>query len=233
MYYQCREKQVLAAEASCSHLSSDLSKLPVILRNHCRCLPPGFGNATQLCAYAGLVPRVADSTHANVDLATVALDAPVEDLRGSGTQSLIALAAQHAKEHGLTMRDLGLIYGESILVPQLCGTATQIAEQLAEIFTSGDADGFVISPAGGVPDVDIRLLMFWRINSLRTIASISKSDHRTFVHFTIWLFEHVILSVAKNLSERPFVSLRVTHSVCQSFVVRFRTPPSFPYLSGQ
>ena len=36
---------------------------------------------------------------------------------------------------------------KAFLVPQLCGTATQIAEQLAEIFTSGDADGFVISPA--------------------------------------------------------------------------------------
>jgi len=86
------------------------------------------------------------SAHANVDLATFALDARVEELHSSGTQSLIALAAQHAKEHGLTMRDLGQRYGESILVPQLCGTATQIAEQLAELFTSGDADGFVITP---------------------------------------------------------------------------------------
>ena len=87
------------------------------------------------------------SAHANVDLATFGLDARVEALHSSGTQSLIALAAQHAKEHGLTLRDLGQHYGESVLVPQLCGTATQIAEQLAEIFTSGDADGFVISPA--------------------------------------------------------------------------------------
>ena len=45
------------------------------------------------------------------------------------------------------MGDLGEHYGESVLVPQLCGTAAQIAEQLAEMFTSGDADGFVISPA--------------------------------------------------------------------------------------
>jgi alkanesulfonate monooxygenase SsuD/methylene tetrahydromethanopterin reductase-like flavin-dependent oxidoreductase (luciferase family) len=45
------------------------------------------------------------------------------------------------------MRDLGERYGQSVLVPQLCGTATQIAEQLAELFTAGDADGFVISPA--------------------------------------------------------------------------------------
>ncbi len=87
------------------------------------------------------------SAHANVDLATFALDARVEELRSSGTQSLIALAAQHAKAHGLTMGDLGQHYGASVLVPQLCGTARQIAEQLVEMFTSGDADGFVISPA--------------------------------------------------------------------------------------
>ncbi len=87
------------------------------------------------------------SAHANVDLSTLAPDAPVEELRSSGTQSLIALAAQHAKAHGLTVRDLGQRYGESVLVPQLCGTATQVAEQLAEIFTADDADGFVISPA--------------------------------------------------------------------------------------
>jgi FMN-dependent oxidoreductase (nitrilotriacetate monooxygenase family) len=87
------------------------------------------------------------SAHANMDLSTVALDVRVEELRSSGTQSLIALAAQQAKAQGLTMRELGQRYGESVLVPQLCGTATQIAEQLAEIFTSGDADGFVISPA--------------------------------------------------------------------------------------
>ena len=87
------------------------------------------------------------SAHANVDLSTVAADAPVEELRSSGTQSLIALAAQHAKQHALTRRDLGERYGQSVLVPQLCGTATQIAEQLAELFTAGDADGFVISPA--------------------------------------------------------------------------------------
>ena len=87
------------------------------------------------------------SAHANVDLSAVAFDARVEALRSSGTQSLIALAAQHAQEHGLTMRDLGQRYGESVLVPQLCGTGRQIAEQLTEIFRSGDADGFVISPA--------------------------------------------------------------------------------------
>src|SRR5262245_11535648 len=42
----------------------------------------------------------------------------------------------------------------------------------------------------------------------------SKSVHRTFVHCMAQLLGHVILSVAKNLSERPFEPLRVTTRVC-------------------
>jgi alkanesulfonate monooxygenase SsuD/methylene tetrahydromethanopterin reductase-like flavin-dependent oxidoreductase (luciferase family) len=87
------------------------------------------------------------SAHSNMDLAALDLDAPVEDLRSSGTQSLIAMAARIAKDQRMTLRDIGRRYGESIMVPQLCGTGRQIAEQLEDIFTSGDADGFVISPA--------------------------------------------------------------------------------------
>jgi alkanesulfonate monooxygenase SsuD/methylene tetrahydromethanopterin reductase-like flavin-dependent oxidoreductase (luciferase family) len=57
------------------------------------------------------------------------------------------MAARIAKDQRMTLRDIGRRYGQSVLVPQLCGTAAQIAEQLADVFTSGDADGFVISPA--------------------------------------------------------------------------------------
>jgi FMN-dependent oxidoreductase (nitrilotriacetate monooxygenase family) len=87
------------------------------------------------------------SAHSNMDLANLDLDAPVDELRSSGTQSLIAMASRIAKDQGLTLRDIGRRYGESVLVPQLCGTGVQLAEQLADIYTSGDADGFVISPA--------------------------------------------------------------------------------------
>jgi FMN-dependent oxidoreductase (nitrilotriacetate monooxygenase family) len=87
------------------------------------------------------------SAHSNTDLGALDLDGPAEELRSSGTQSLIALASRLAKDQSMTLRDIGRRYGESILVPQLCGTPVQIAEQLAEIFTSGDADGFVVSPA--------------------------------------------------------------------------------------
>jgi FMN-dependent oxidoreductase (nitrilotriacetate monooxygenase family) len=87
------------------------------------------------------------SAHSNTDLGALDLDAPIEQLRSSGTQSLIAMASRIAKDEGMTLRDMGKRYGQSILVPQLCGTGRQIAEQMADIFTSGAADGFVVSPA--------------------------------------------------------------------------------------
>jgi FMN-dependent oxidoreductase (nitrilotriacetate monooxygenase family) len=87
------------------------------------------------------------SAHSNVDLSTLDLDAPVETLQSSGTQSLIAMASRIAKDNAMTLRQIGKKYGESVLVPQVCGTPRQIADELAEIFTSGDADGFVVSPA--------------------------------------------------------------------------------------
>ncbi|MBN8919302.1 MAG: NtaA/DmoA family FMN-dependent monooxygenase [Rhizobiales bacterium] len=62
------------------------------------------------------------SAHSNVDLSTVALDAPVDQLRSSGTQSLISLASRIARDEGMTLRDIGRRYGESIMVPQICGT---------------------------------------------------------------------------------------------------------------
>jgi alkanesulfonate monooxygenase SsuD/methylene tetrahydromethanopterin reductase-like flavin-dependent oxidoreductase (luciferase family) len=95
-------------------------------------------------------PMVGLSTlaaHSNVDLSTLDLDAPVEQLQSTGTQSLIAMASRIAKDNSLSLREIGRKYGESVLVPQLCGTPKQIADELADIFTSGDADGFVISPA--------------------------------------------------------------------------------------
>ena len=95
-------------------------------------------------------PMVGLSTlaaHSNVDLSTLDLDAPVQQLQSTGTQSLIAMASRIAKDNSLSLREIGRKYGESVLVPQLCGTPKQIADELADIFTTGDADGFVVSPA--------------------------------------------------------------------------------------
>lgn len=119
------------------------------------------------------------SAHANVDLSQLDLDAPVEQLRSTGTQSLIAMASRIAKDNSLSLREIGCKYGESILVPQLCGTPRQIADELADIFTSKDADGFVVSSAflpdsfaefvdGVVPELQ-RLDVFRRDYSAHTL----------------------------------------------------------------
>src|SRR5262249_17067844 len=58
----------------------------------------------------------------------------------------------------------------------------------------------------------------------------TKSEHMTFVLFIIGLRGNVILSAAKNLSERPFVSLRVTTLVYQSFAILFSSAAMFQLL---
>jgi len=87
------------------------------------------------------------SAHANVDLGALDLDGPVGQVQSTGTQSLIAMASRIAREESLSLREIGRRYGQSVLVPQLCGTPRQIADELADIFVSGAADGFVLSPA--------------------------------------------------------------------------------------
>jgi len=47
----------------------------------------------------------------------------------------------------LTLRDIGRLYAEGILLPHVVGTPTQIADQLEESFHNDEADGFIISPA--------------------------------------------------------------------------------------
>jgi alkanesulfonate monooxygenase SsuD/methylene tetrahydromethanopterin reductase-like flavin-dependent oxidoreductase (luciferase family) len=95
-------------------------------------------------------PMVGLSTlaaHANFDFSQMDLDAPVDQLRSGGTQGLIATVSRIAKDANMTLKDVGRRYGESVMVPQICGTGKEVAEQLAETFASGACDGFVISPA--------------------------------------------------------------------------------------
>jgi FMN-dependent oxidoreductase (nitrilotriacetate monooxygenase family) len=59
------------------------------------------------------------SAHANTDLGQLDLDAPVGEVKGTGTKSLIQLAERIAKDEGLTLREIGQRYGQGVLVPQL------------------------------------------------------------------------------------------------------------------
>ncbi|WP_282281505.1 LLM class flavin-dependent oxidoreductase [Pseudomonas sp. PS02302] len=82
----------------------------------------------------------------NIDLSRFTLDttlgevAEVGDLPPAAAEKLLALGQR------ITLAELGRSYAASVRVPQLVGTAAQIADQLAEWFEAGGCDGFVISP---------------------------------------------------------------------------------------
>ncbi|WP_133859251.1 MULTISPECIES: LLM class flavin-dependent oxidoreductase [Pseudomonas] len=82
----------------------------------------------------------------NIDLSRFTLDttlgevAEVGDLPPAAAEKLLALGPR------ITLAELGRSYAASVRVPQLVGTAAQIADQLAEWFEAGGCDGFVISP---------------------------------------------------------------------------------------
>jgi FMN-dependent oxidoreductase (nitrilotriacetate monooxygenase family) len=95
-------------------------------------------------------PLVALSTlsaHANLDIGTYDLKAPLEKIESTGSQGNIANITKIAKDRSLNLLDVGSIYGRSIAIPQYCGTGRQVAEQLVEIFHSEACDGFVLSPS--------------------------------------------------------------------------------------
>ena len=75
------------------------------------------------------------------------LDAPVEDISVSGTQGLFDTARRVAQRDNLTLRDIGKWYAQGVLLPQFVGTAKQVADQIEESFTAGEADGFMVSAA--------------------------------------------------------------------------------------
>ncbi|GAC1533416.1 MAG: LLM class flavin-dependent oxidoreductase [Candidatus Velthaea sp.] len=99
---------------------------------------------------AMIEPLVGLSTlanHMNDDLSKYPLEGSARDIRASGTQGMFAAVARAAAQDDLTLAQVGTLYGRSVLVPQIAGTAAQIADEMQAIVESGGADGFVISPA--------------------------------------------------------------------------------------
>lgn len=87
------------------------------------------------------------SSHMDYDFSQHPLDEPVKDVEVGGIKGLFEVALRLSKKDGLTLRDVGRLYAEGILLPHVVGTPTQIADQLEESFKNGEADGFIISPA--------------------------------------------------------------------------------------
>jgi FMN-dependent oxidoreductase (nitrilotriacetate monooxygenase family) len=87
------------------------------------------------------------SSHSNLDFSQFPLDEPIANARSRGTQGIFDAVMRITREGQLTLRDVGTLYGRGVLVPQIAGTAAQVADELEAIVTAGAADGFVISPA--------------------------------------------------------------------------------------
>lgn len=87
------------------------------------------------------------SSHMNVDFSAYPLDAPVQDVQVAGMQGLFGLVRELSAEQQLTLADVGRLYATGVLVPQVAGTASEVADWMAGILEAGGADGFVITPA--------------------------------------------------------------------------------------
>lgn len=87
------------------------------------------------------------SVHTDHDFSQYDLDAPVEDLQVAGTQGLFDVARRLSERDNLTLRDIGKLYAQGVLLPQLVGTASDIADQIEDGFRGGEADGYILSAA--------------------------------------------------------------------------------------
>lgn len=87
------------------------------------------------------------SSHFDHDFSIYPLDEPVQNLKVPGVQGLFDVAYRLSQKFKLTLRDIGRLYAEGVLLPQIVGTPSQIADQLEAWFNNGEGDGFIISPA--------------------------------------------------------------------------------------
>ncbi|NMN98255.1 NtaA/DmoA family FMN-dependent monooxygenase [Antrihabitans stalactiti] len=87
------------------------------------------------------------SVHTDHDFSQYDLDAPVEDILVPGTQGLFDVARRLSVNDNLTLRDIGKLYAQGVLLPQFVGTPAQIADQIEDGFNGGEADGYILSAA--------------------------------------------------------------------------------------
>ena len=86
------------------------------------------------------------SGHANYDLSQHDPDSWPHDIPAvQGAQGLFdALVAEHNVK--LTLREIGKIYGASVAMPQIVGTAEQVADRMESLVNDAGIDGFNITP---------------------------------------------------------------------------------------
>lgn len=87
------------------------------------------------------------SVHTDHDFSQYDLDAPVEHIEVGGTQGLFDVARRLSERDSLTLRDIGKLYAQGVLLPQFVGTASDVADRIEDGFRNGEADGWILSCA--------------------------------------------------------------------------------------
>lgn len=74
-------------------------------------------------------------------------DGPLENVQNPATKGYFDMIRGLAERNDLTLRDVGRGMAQGMLLPQVVGTAKQVADQIEESFLGREGDGFMISPA--------------------------------------------------------------------------------------
>ncbi|KAF1048400.1 LLM class flavin-dependent oxidoreductase [Xylophilus sp.] len=86
------------------------------------------------------------SSHMDTDFSGFDPDAPLGDVQVAGIQGLFRLVLELSAERQLSLRDVGRLYAQGILVPQVAGTPADVADWLQHVVEKRGADGFVVTP---------------------------------------------------------------------------------------
>lgn len=87
------------------------------------------------------------SVHTDHDFSQYDLDIPLEQIQVGGSQGLFDTAKRLSDRDSLTLRDIGKLYAQGVMLPQFVGTASDVADQIEDGFQNGEADGYILSCA--------------------------------------------------------------------------------------
>lgn len=87
------------------------------------------------------------SAHTDHDFSQYELDEPVSDLVVPGCQGIFDVARRLSANDRLTLRDIGRLYAQGVLLPHIVGTPKQIADEIEASFANDEADGYIVSAA--------------------------------------------------------------------------------------
>ena len=84
------------------------------------------------------------SSHMDFDISQLALDDQMGPIDLPGLQSLMRMYSNTAGRP-MSVREVAKMHGESVSLPQIVGTAAQVADQLEAYYDTAGGDGFMLS----------------------------------------------------------------------------------------